>query len=92
MSRNPEVDSIMGNPSTPRDECLWEKVRQARLMSFEEKFLAGPRLFDAECRKLTDAIRAFIPHADEATVEAILGEVIAWRERVENRPCPTFTT
>jgi hypothetical protein len=81
-------------PDTKRasDAEFWEKVRQARQMSGEEKILAGLRMFEAECKRWEDAVRGFMPQADEATVQAIIKNVIAWRMRAETRPCQIFTT
>ena len=59
------------------DAEYWDKVRQARLMSGEEKMLAGLRMFDAECKKMEDAIRAFNPDAEEGDVRAIMRQLVA---------------
>lgn len=71
-----------GHPQ-PGDELLWEKVRQAREMSFEDKFLAGPRLFDLACRLMRDGIRMQYPDADDAEVERLLDERLALQRRLE---------
>ncbi|MBO0701087.1 MAG: hypothetical protein J2P46_22010 [Zavarzinella sp.] len=74
------------------DEGFWAKVEEARRMSFEEKFLAGPRLFDAEYKELCAALQRFCPYAGESDVRAMANEVVEWRRRVEDAPCPIYTT
>ncbi len=76
----------------PGDDAFWAKVEEARRMSFEEKFLAGPRLFDAEYRELCAALQRFCPYASEADVRAMAKDVVQWRRRVEDAPCPIYTT
>lgn len=74
------------------DDEFWAQVQQARLMTFEEKFLAGPRMFDEQCRVISDALRAFSPYAEDSDIREMMNEIVAWRKRVEDRPCPDFTT
>ena len=61
-----------------------EKIRQARAMSFEDKFLAGPRLFDLTCEFSRAGIRMQFPDADEAEVARQLSERIALTRRLES--------
>jgi hypothetical protein len=58
------------------------KIEQARRMSFEERFLAGPDLFEFACDVARDGIRMQFPDADDAEVERILRQRI---ERVDAR-------
>jgi len=74
------------------DPEYWEKVRQARLMSGEEKILLGLRMFEAACNKMNDAIREFIPDAEDGDVLAILRELVARKKEIEDRSCPIYTT
>jgi len=48
------------------------KVRQAREMTFEQRFLAGPELFEFACAVARDGIRMQYPDADDEEVERIL--------------------
>jgi hypothetical protein len=82
----------MASPNRGYDEEYWAKVHEARLTPPEEKFLAGPRLFDAECRAMAEALRAFCPYADEYEVQVMLREIAAWRRHVERSPCPIYTS
>jgi hypothetical protein len=83
----------MAHERRANDAEFWEKVRQARLMSGEEKVLAGIRMFEAEFKRREDAIRAFMPpYAEEGDIRAILREVVARRKEIEDRPCPIYTT
>jgi hypothetical protein len=75
----------MSDRLRPGDELLWDKVRQARRMSFEDKFLAGPRLFGMACQLMRDGIRMQHPDADDAAVERLLDERLAIRRRLEDR-------
>ena len=62
-----------------------ERVRQARAMTADEKFVAGPRLFEYACRITTDGIRRQHPEADEAEVQRILAQRLALRREFEER-------
>jgi len=68
------------------DDLYRERVLRARKMSPEEKFLAGPRLFEMACRITMDGIRSQHPDADEAEVRRILAARLALRERMERGP------
>ena len=81
----------MERPNRDCDEAYWAKVREARLMPPDEKLLAGPRMFDAECRARSEALRAFCSYADENDVQCMLREIAAWRRRIEQSPCPIYT-
>jgi hypothetical protein len=76
----------MSDRQQPGEELLWDKVRQARRMSFEDKFLAGPRLFDLACGLMRDGIRMQHPEADGADVERLFRERLAIQRRLEARP------
>lgn len=67
------------------DDLYREKVRQARKMSAEEKFLAGLRMFDEECRFRREGIREQYPEATEEEVEHILRERLAAEREQEER-------
>jgi hypothetical protein len=76
----------MSTRQRPGDELLWDKVRQAQQMSFEDKFLAGPRLFDLACRLMQDGIRMQHPDASDEEVERLFQERLAIQRRLEDRP------
>ncbi len=65
------------------DAIYRDKVLQARRMSLEEKFLAGPQLFDYACRITMDGIRSQHPDADERRVRDILRERLELARRLE---------
>jgi len=58
------------------------KIEQARRMTFEERFLAGPDLFEFACDVARDGIRIQFLTAIDADVERILRRRL---ERVERR-------
>jgi len=65
------------------DQLFREKLEAARRMTEEERFLAGPRLFDYACRIARDGIRADHPDYDDAQVEAELRRRIEIARRLE---------
>jgi hypothetical protein len=68
------------------DDLFWERVEAARHQSFEEKLLAGPRLFGRVCRIMMDGIRMQFPGASEDEVQRILRERLELARRLEDRP------
>ena len=54
------------------DALYRERVLRARQMSPDEKFLAGPQIFERVCRLMKDGIRDEYPDADETRVHEIL--------------------
>jgi len=67
------------------DQLYRDKVRAAEEMTEEERFLAGPRLFDYACRIARDAIRADHPDYDDEKVEAELRRRIEIGRQLEQR-------
>ncbi len=67
------------------DEIYRERVRRARAMTADEKFVAGPELFEYACEITMDGIREQHPQADEAEVRRILAERLALRRKFEER-------
>lgn len=67
----------MGPTEELIDDIFREKVLRARQTAPDENLLDGPRLFDMECRIMTDNIRNEHPEADDQQVQAILAEQIA---------------
>jgi len=63
-----------------------EEVLRARQMSPEEKFLAGPQLFEYACEITMAGIRAQFPDAGPADVRRILTGRLALGKRLESRP------
>jgi len=65
------------------DALYRERVLRARETPPEEKFLAGPRIFDRVCRIMADGIRNEYPDADETRVQEILAERLELNRRLE---------
>jgi hypothetical protein len=61
----------------------WGKIRRARKASFEEKFQAGPQLFDYACGIVSAGIRMQNPGATDEDVERILKERLELQRRLE---------
>lgn len=59
---------------------------RARVMSPEEKLLAGVRLFERVCRIMADGIRDEFPDADDRRVQEILKARLAIARRLEDLP------
>jgi len=68
------------------DAIYRERVLRARRTPPEEKFRAGPRLFERACRIMKEGIRHQHPEADERWVEQILRERLALQRRIEETP------
>ena len=70
--------------SNPLADALFQdKVRQARDMSPENKFMAGAELFDLACEIARAGIRSQCPDLDDAGVERALGERLDLARRLE---------
>jgi hypothetical protein len=65
------------------DDIYRDRVRRARTMTFEQKFLAGPQLFESVCQRMRDGIRMQFPDADDQRVEEILQHRLAIHRRLE---------
>jgi hypothetical protein len=48
------------------------KVRQARMMSGEERVLAGPRLFAGVCERMKEGLRDENPEVDDEGIHQML--------------------
>lgn len=68
------------------DDIYREKVLRARAMSEEERFRAGPELFDFACAWTKSGIRMDHPDADEECVLELLRSRLALSERLEAVP------
>jgi hypothetical protein len=66
------------------DDIYRERVLRARRTPLDQKFLAGPQLFDRACRIMKDGIRSERPNATEIEVEAILRQRLALVRRLGN--------
>ena len=73
------------------DDLYMDKVRQARMMSDEQKLLAGAELFDYACNISKWGIRNDHPDADEARVLDLLRKRVALGERLERMQMETGT-
>ena len=67
------------------DGIFRERVLRARHTLPQDKFLAGPRLFDRVCRIMKDGIRHEFPDADENRVYEILVQRVKLARRLEGR-------
>ena len=63
-----------------------EEVLRARMMSIEDKFFAGTRLFELACRFTTAGIRKDCPDADDQQVQKMLKDRLALARRLERPP------
>jgi hypothetical protein len=63
--------------------ALLAKVRQARMMSAEERILAGVRLFSGVCERMKEGIRDDRPAAAEEEVHHLLLQRLAKLRRLE---------
>jgi hypothetical protein len=66
------------------DPLYRDEVLAARVMTPEEKLLAGPQLFDFACRIALDGIRNQFPDVDDRRVRQILAERVELGRRLEN--------
>lgn len=59
------------------------KVRQARLMSEEERVLAGPRLFAGVCERMKEGLRDERTDATEEEIHRLLLQRLARLRKLE---------
>jgi len=78
------LEDTMETTGTPGDQLYGDEVLAARVMTPEEKLLAGPQLFDFACRIALDGIRNQFPDADEQRIRQILAERVELGRRLEN--------
>lgn len=73
---------MLFEPSTAR--AIWlAKVRQARAMSAQERFLAGPRLFAGVCDRMKEGLRDDHPGISEAEIHQLLLARFAKLQKVD---------
>jgi hypothetical protein len=65
------------------DELFRDKVRQARAASPEERFLAGPRLFERSCRLMAAGFRHRFPNASSDEIRGMIEEQLRRLRRLE---------
>ncbi|QOV90680.1 hypothetical protein [Humisphaera borealis] len=65
------------------DQVFLDKVTSAKAMTEEQRFLAGPELFDFACEWTKAGIRDMNPNADDAKVLELLRKRIALGEKLE---------
>lgn len=69
-------------------DAIWlAKVRQARLMTEEQRVAAGPRLFAGVCARMKEGLREENPGADESEIHALLLGMLKRVEKLERRTC-----
>ena len=78
------LEDTMEPTGTPGDRLYRDEVLAARVMTPEEKLLAGPQLFDFACRIALDGIRNQFPDVDEQRIGQILAERVELGRRLEN--------
>lgn len=59
------------------------KVRQARMMSEEDRMLAGPRLFAGVCERMKEGLRDESPNAPEEQIHLLLLKRLARLRKLE---------
>jgi hypothetical protein len=65
------------------DELWRREVQSAQALSAEDRFLAGPRMFDEGCKEPCPCPRASLPNADTWVYEAMLNESVDYPVRCE---------
>ena len=65
--------------------ALLAKVRPARMMSGEDRMLAGPRLFAGVCQRMKEGIRDESPSSDEVEIHQLLLQRLAKLRKLETR-------
>ncbi len=84
MERDRGLEDAMEPTATRGDPLYRDEVLAARVMTPEEKLLAGPQLFDFACRIALDGIRNQFPDVDEQRVRQILADRVELGRRLEN--------
>ena len=84
MERDGGLEDTMEPTGTLGDQLYRDDVLAARVMTPEEKLLAGPQLFDFACRIALDGIRNQFPDVDEQRIRQILAERVELGRRLEN--------
>jgi hypothetical protein len=84
MERDCGLEDTMEPTDTLDDQLYRDDVLAARVMTPEEKLLAGPQLFDFACRIALDGIRNQFPDVDEQRIRQILAERVELGRRLEN--------
>lgn len=64
-------------------EIFRRRVVAARSLARDEKFLAGPRLFERACTLASAGLRQRHPAADDAAIGALLRRQLAVLRRLE---------
>jgi hypothetical protein len=68
-----------------REAIYREQIRAAREMDPGEKLMAGPRMFDYECRVAAMGVRHLHPELTESQVQEVLRRRIEAQRQVEER-------
>jgi hypothetical protein len=84
MEKDCGLEETMEPTGTHGDQLYRDEVLAARVMTPEEKLLAGPQLFDFACRIALDGIRNQFPDGDEQRIRQILAERVELGRRLEN--------
>lgn len=64
------------------------KVRQARMMSGEERVLAGPRLFAGVCERMKEGLRDEYPEANDGKIHQLLLQRLNLLKKLESARHP----
>jgi hypothetical protein len=75
----------MEGPKWLRDAIYREEIRAAREMDPGEKLMAGPRMFEYECRVAAMGIRYLYPELTESQVQKVLTQRIEAERKEEER-------
>ena len=75
----------MEGPKWLRDAIDREQIRAARETDPGEKLMAGPRMFDYECRVTAMGILYLHPELTESQVQKVLTERIKAERQAEER-------
>jgi hypothetical protein len=83
LVRKHAIMTDMDDTKQMADQVFRQRVLRARAMSPEEKFAAGPRLFEYASEITLGGIRNQHPDADESEVRQIFSERLSLRKRIE---------
>ena len=83
LVREHAIMTDMDDTKQMADQVFRQRVLRARAMSPEEKFAAGPRLFEYASEITLSGVCNQHPDADESEVRRIFSERLSLRKRIE---------